>query len=116
MGDNKLFCDTCSSECRDNYMTVPVTINWSDVEKMTVTKVYICEECSDRIDKKHGITEMIESEQFEPDLGMLLAIADTYMERQKESLDKEQFDEWVRKATEIWEQEEREYEQNLDED
>lgn len=115
MGDHKVVCDTCNSECKENCMVVPMTINWSDIEKVTSNEVHICEECADRIDKKFGISEMIESEDFEPNLDLLLGIADTFMERQKEYLDEEEFDKWVKRATEIWEQEEEEYEQNLDE-
>lgn len=115
MEDNKVVCDTCNSECKENCMIVPMTINWSDIEKVTSNEVYICEKCADRIDKKFGTSEMIESEDFEPNLGLLLGIADTFMERQKEYLDEEEFDKWVKRATEIWEQGEKEYEQNLDE-
>lgn len=88
MEDNPLYCDLCGKGCEGNCKVVPLKINWNDVAKVTSEKMYVCSNCTTRIDKKYRISKTVNAENL--DLEYFKAMVETFMESQEEFHEKPQ--------------------------
>ncbi|APZ82493.1 hypothetical protein HWB07_gp027 [Bacillus phage vB_BsuM-Goe3] len=88
MEDNLLYCDLCGKGCEGSCKVVPLRINWDDVAKITSEKMYVCNDCTERVDKKYRISETVNSKNF--DLEYFKAMVETFMESQEEVHEKPQ--------------------------